>query len=66
MDFLLLSHKLVDFTKNRRLKMFSRVLKPVTTVAIQNGAKNFSTTSEVIIGDQKLVVGRKDVGQNFV
>ena len=45
--------------------MFSRVLKPVATVAIQNGAKNFSTTSEVIIGDQKLVIVWWNVGQNF-
>ncbi|XP_047032904.1 malate dehydrogenase, mitochondrial [Helicoverpa zea] len=27
--------------------MFSRVLKPVATVAVQNGAKNFSTSSEL-------------------
>lgn len=29
--------------------MFSRAVKPVVTVAIQNGAKNFSTSPEVTI-----------------
>lgn len=29
--------------------MFSRALKPITAVAVQNGAKNFSTTSQVIM-----------------
>lgn len=29
--------------------MFSRALKPVASVAVQNGAKNFSTTSQVSI-----------------
>lgn len=36
--------------------MFSRVLKPVTVVAAQNGAKNFSTTSQVKISIHYIVI----------
>lgn len=45
--------------------MFSRALRPIATVAFQNGAKNFSTTPEVKIDVQNLVLRTGRFSKNF-